>query len=67
MSIDTTLTVGWNKKETALYYMKLVKVLHIDSPSHMLSADCSVTWALTENYMEIKHLKNFVSAFPHTS
>ena len=27
-----------------------------------LYADCSATSALTENYMEINHLKNFVSA-----
>ena len=59
--------VGWNNKETAIYYMKLAVVLSIDSSSHLLSADCSETSALTENYMEINHLKNFVSAFPHTS
>ena len=29
--------------------------------------DCSTTSALTENYMELNRLKNFVSAFPHTS
>ena len=64
---DIMFHVGWKNKETALYYMKPLEVLHIDSPSHLLSADCSVTSALTENYMESNHLKNFVSAFPHTS
>ena len=37
--------VGWNNKETALYYVKLAEVLCINSPSHLLSADCSVTSA----------------------
>ena len=59
--------VGWNDKETALYYMKLAEVLRVDSPSHLLSADCSATSDLTENYMELNRLKNFVSAFLHTS
>ena len=59
--------VGYNEKETALYYMKLAEVLRIDSPFHLLSADCSATSALTENYMEINHRKNFLSPFPHTS
>ena len=57
--------VGWNNKETALYYMKLAEVLRLDSPSHLLSADSSATAALTENYMELNRLKNFISAFPH--
>lgn len=64
---DIMSHVGWNNKETAFYYVKLVEVLCIDSPSHLLSADCSVTSALTDNYIEINCLKNFVSAFPHTS
>lgn len=64
---DIMSHVGWNNKETALYYMKLAEVIRINSPSHLLSADCSATSALTENYMEINQLKNFVSAFPHTS
>lgn len=64
---DIMSHVGWNNKETALYYMKLAEVLRIDSPSHLLSADYPMTSALTENYMEINHLKHFVSAFPHTS
>lgn len=64
---DIMSHVGWNNKETAFYYVKLVEVLCIDSPSHFLSADCSVTSALTDNYIEINCLKNFVSAFPHTS
>lgn len=62
---DIMSHVGLNNKGTALYYMKLVEVLHRDSPSHLLSADCSPTLALTENYMDINHLKNFVSAFTH--
>ena len=37
------------------------------SQSHLSSADCSATSALTENYMEINRLKSFVSALPHTS
>lgn len=64
---DIMSHVGWNNKETAFYYVKLVEVLCIDSPSHLLSADCSVTSALTDNCIEINCLKNFVSAFPHTS
>lgn len=64
---DIMSHVGWNNKETAFYYVKLVEVLCIDSPSHLLSADCSVALALTDNYIEINCLKNFVSAFPHTS
>lgn len=64
---DIMSHVGWNNKETAFYYVKLVEVLCIDSPSHLLSADCSVTSALTDNYIEINCPKNFVSAFPHTS
>ena len=64
---DIMSYVGWNNKETAIYYMKLAVVLRIDSSSHLLAADSSETSALTENYMEINHLKNFVSAFPHTS
>ena len=59
--------VGWNDKETALYYMKLAEVLRFGSPSHLLSADCSATSAQTEIYMELNRLKNFVSAFPRTS
>lgn len=59
--------VGWNNKETALYYLKLAEVLRVGSLSHLLSADCSATSAPTENYLELNRLKNFVSAFPHTS
>ena len=62
---DIMSHVGWNNKETALYYMKLAEVLRLDSPSHLLSADSSATAALTENYMELNRLKNFISAFPH--
>ena len=58
---DIMSRVGWNNKKTALYYMKLAEVLRIDSPSYLLSADCSATSALTENYMEMNHPKNFVS------
>ena len=58
--------VGWNNKETALYYMKLAEVLRVGSPSHLLSADFSAISALTENYMELNRLKNFVSTFPPT-
>ena len=65
--VDIMSQVGWNNKKTALYYMKLAEVLHIDSPSHLLSADCSTTSTLTDNYMDINRLKNFVSAFPHAS
>ena len=56
--------VGWKNKETALYYMKLEEVLRVGSPSHLLSTDSSATSALTENYLELNRLKNFVSAFP---
>ena len=59
--------VGWNNEETALYYMKLAEVLRVGSPSHLLSADCSATSTLTDNYTDIYRLKNFVSAFPHVS
>ena len=62
---DIMSHVGWNNKETALYYMKLAEVLRLDSPSHLLSADSSATAALTEDYMELNRLKNFISAFPH--
>ena len=48
---DIMSHVGWNNKDTALYYMKLAEVLRLDSPSHLLSAHCSTTSALTENYM----------------
>ena len=58
--------VGWNNKETALYYTKLAEVLRVGSPSHLLSADSSATSALTKNYMKLNRLKNFVSAFPPT-
>ena len=58
--------VGWNNKETTLYYMKLAEVLRVGSPSHLLSADSFATSALVENYMERNRLKNFVSAFPPT-
>lgn len=64
---DIMSHIGWNNKETAFYYVKLAEVLCIDSPSHLLSADCSVTLALTDNYMEINRLKNSVSTFPHAS
>ena len=63
---DIMSHVGWNNKETALYYMKLAEVLRVGSPSHLLSTDTSATSALTENYMELNRLKNFVSAFPPT-
>ena len=63
---DIMSHVGWNNKETALYYMKLAEVFHVSSPSHLLSAASSATSALTENYMELIRLKNFVSAFPPT-
>ena len=63
---DIMSHVGWNNKETALYYMKLAEVLRVGSPSHLLSADSSAKSALTENYMELNRLKNFVSAFPAT-
>ena len=62
---DIMSHVGWNKKETALYYVKLAEVIRVGSPSHLLSADSSATSALTENYMELNRPKNFVSAFPH--
>ena len=58
--------VGWKNKETALYYMKLEEVLRVGSPSHLLSAGSSATSVLTENYLELNRLKNFVSAFPPT-
>ena len=48
--------VGRNNKETALYYLKLAEVLHVGSPSHLLSADSSATSALTENYLELNRL-----------
>ena len=63
---DIMSHVGWNNKETAFYYMKLAEVLRVGSPSHLLSADSSATSALTENYLELNRLKNFVSAFPPT-
>ena len=63
---DIMSHVGWNNKETALYYMKLAEVLRVGSPSHLLSADSFATSALVENYMELNRLKNFVSAFPPT-
>ena len=46
--------------------MKLAEVLRVGSPSHLLSADSSATSALTENYLDLNRLKNFVSAFPPT-
>ena len=46
--------------------MKLAEVLRVGSPSHLLSADSSVISALTENYLELNRLKNFVYAFPPT-
>ena len=33
---DIMSHVGWNNKETTLYYMKLAEVLHVGSPSHLL-------------------------------
>ena len=64
---DIMSHVGWNNKETALYYMKLAEVLRFGSPSRLLSADCSATSAQTEIYTELNRLKKFVSAFPRTS
>ena len=64
---DIMSHVGWNNKETALYYIKLAEVLCVGSPSHLLSVDCSAISILTDNYMDINRLKNFVSAFPHAS
>ena len=61
---DIMSHVGWNNKETALYYMKLAEVLRLGSPSHLLSADSSTSSALKESYMDLNCLKNFVSAFP---
>ena len=55
--------IGWNNKETSLYYMKLAEVLRVGSPFHFSSADSSATSVLVENYMELNRLKNFVSAF----
>ena len=49
------------QQKNCSFYMKLAEVLCIDSPSYLLSADCSATSALTENYMEMNHPKNFVS------
>ena len=63
---DIMSHVGWNNKETALHYMELAEVLRVCSPSHLLSADSSATSALTENYLELNRLKNFVSSFPPT-
>ena len=63
---DIMSHVGWNNKETVLYYMKLAEVFRVGSPSHLLSAASSATSALTENYMALIRLKNFVSAFPPT-
>ena len=61
---DIMSHAGSNNKETALYYMKLAEVLRVGSPSHLLSADSSATSAVTENYLELNRLKNFVSGFP---
>lgn len=62
---DIMSHVGWTNKGTALYYMKLSEVLRAGSPSDLLSSDACTSFTSTEEYSDLNHLRNFVSAFPN--
>jgi hypothetical protein len=54
--------VGWSRRHTALYYMKLGRVLNPSGASaHLAAADRLNT---TTDWQDINQLKRFVCAFP---
>ena len=63
---DVMSHVGWSNKGTALYYMKLAKVLREGSPSDLLSSNELAASASTTLYADLNRLKDFVSAFPRS-
>jgi hypothetical protein len=56
--------VGWNQRHTALYYLKLAKVLNpAGASSRLAQVDLSDT---TQQWEDANNLRQFVSAFPIT-
>jgi len=55
---------GWESNSMALYYLKLVQVLHPGGPSDILAAQEEDAISLSSSYADLNSLKNFISAFP---
>ena len=54
--------VSWSRRQTALYYMQLAKVLHPSGASARLASNIGAE--ASHDWQDINKLKRFVSAFP---
>lgn len=59
--------VGWKSGQTALYYMRLAKVLSLSDPSAQISRGDNPSEELFTRYLDLNSLKNFLCAFPSLS
>jgi hypothetical protein len=57
--------VGWNRRHTALYYMQLAKVLHLEGASATLADPDAIN--VVNPWQDVNTLKRFVCAFPTES